>query len=124
MAQQQFPYTFVCEKCGGTFYSKLDPSGWRHRVCNACSGKQYKDYPVQNAVPTYNPQPVPTARPVYNNVQPQQVTKKEFNLEEYITDMLLVYSTLKEMCDATTLTIPEESLCAWTTSIMIQKGKM
>lgn len=121
---QQFPYTFVCEKCGGTFYSKLDPSGWRHHVCNACAGKQYKDYPVPNATPTYNPQPVPTARPVYNNVPPKQVEKQEFSLDEYITDMLSVYAALKMKCDELAFTVPEESLCAWTTSIMIQKGKV
>lgn len=122
---QSFPYTFTCEKCGGTFYSKLDPSGWRHHVCNACSGKNYKDYPVPGTqpTPTYQPKPVPTAKPVYNNVQPVQVEKKEFNLEDYISDMLLVYGTLKIMADQAKYTIPEESLCAWTTSIIIEKNK-
>ena len=121
---QNFPYTFTCEKCGGEFYSKLDPSGWRHHVCNACSGKNYKDYPVTNVTPSYQPKPVPTAKPVYNNVAPKLVEKKEFNLEEYIADMLVVYGTLKIMSDQATYTIPEECLCAWTTSIMIQKGKL
>lgn len=123
---QSFPYTYTCEKCGGQFYSKVDPSTWRHHVCNACSGKQYKDYPVAGTqpVPTYQPKPVPTAKPVYNNVQPVQVQKKEFDLENYITDMLLVYGTLKIMCDQAKYTIPEDCLCAWTTSIMIQKEKL
>ena len=126
MAQQQFPYTFVCEKCGGTFYSKIDPSSWRHRVCNACSGKQYKDYPVPGTqpVPTYQPQPVPTAKPVYNNVAPTQVTKKEFNLDEYIMDIIATYSAIKTACADAGLEIPVENICAWTTGAMIQKGKM
>ena len=122
---QQFPYTFVCEKCGGTFYSKLDPSGWRHHVCNACSGKQYKDYPVPGtqATPTYSPQPVPTAKPVYNKVAPVQVEKKEFNLSEYITDIIGTYLAIANACDEAGLTIPIENICAWTTGAMIQKGK-
>ena len=122
---QSFPYTFTCEKCGGQFYSKLDPSGWRHHVCNACSGKNYKDYPVQGtqATPTYNPQPVPTAKPVYNNVKPVQVEKKEFNLDEYITDIIATYLAIANACDSAGLTIPIENICAWTTGAMIQKGK-
>ena len=117
---QQFPYTFVCEKCGGTFYSKLDPSTWRHTICNKCSGKQYKDYPVEGTTPTYNPKPVPT-KPVYNNVP--VAPKKEFNLDEYIADLLMVYITLRDKADECGLTIPQENLCAWATGIMIQKGK-
>ena len=123
---QAFPYTYTCEKCGGQFYSKVDPSTWRHHVCNACSGKQYRDYPVANTqpAPTYNPQPVPTAKPVYNNVQPVAVAKKEFDSETYIAEMIEVYITLSTMCDEAKLTIPIENLCNWTTSIMIQKEKM
>lgn len=122
---QTFPYTFTCEQCGGTFYSKVDPSGWKHHKCNACSGKQYKDYPVANApaTPTYQPKPVPTAKPVYNNVQPAQVAKKEFNLEEFASDLLLAYGTIKLMSQEAGYTIPEDCLCAWATSAMIQKQK-
>jgi hypothetical protein len=119
---QDFQYTFRCEKCGGEFYSKIDPSSWRHHVCNKCSGKQYKDYPVTNGT-TYTPKQVPT-KPVYNNVPPKPVEKKDFNLEEYIAEMILVYVTLSSMCDEAKLTIPIENLCNWTTSIMIQKGRM
>lgn len=119
-ASQQFPYTFTCEVCGGQFYSKLDPSGWRHHKCNACSGKQYKDYPVEGTQPTYQPKPVPTAKPVYNNVTP---AKQPFNLDEYIADLIMVYITLRDKCDECGLTIPQENLCAWATGIMIQKGK-
>lgn len=121
---QGFDYTFKCEKCGGEFYSKVDPSGWRHHLCNACSGKQYKDYPVQGSTPTYTPKPVPTTKQVYNNVQPKPVEKKEFNLDEYIADLIFTYMTLSVMCDEAKLTIPVENLCNWTTSIMIQKGRM
>ena len=120
---QGFDYTFKCEKCG-EFYSKVDPSGWRHHLCNACSGKQYKDYPVANGSTTYTPKPVPTAKQVYNNVQPKPVEKKEFNLDEYIADLIFTYMTLSVMCDEAKLTIPVENLCNWTTSIMIQKGRM
>ena len=120
----QFPYTFTCDVCGGEFYSKVDPSGWRSHKCNACSGKQYKDYPVAGSQPkpTYQPKPVPV-KPVYNNVQAQPVAKAEFNLQEYIADLLMVYVTLRDMCDEAKLTIPQENLCAWATGIMIQKGK-
>lgn len=121
---QDFPFTFTCEKCGGTFYSKVDPSGWRHRLCNACSGKQYKDYPVQNATPGYAPKPVPTVKPVYNNVPPKQVEKKEFVLDEYITDIISTYLAISHACDEAGLTIPIENICAWTTGAMIQKGRM
>lgn len=114
-------YEFVCEKCGGRFYSKADPSGWRHKMCNACSGKPYKDYPVDTTTVTA-PKPVPI-KPVVNNVV-QQPPKKEFNLDEYIMDMLSVYETLKLSCDEAKLTIPIDNLCQWTTSIMIQKGKL
>ena len=122
---QAFPYTYTCEKCGGQFYSKVDPSGWRHHVCNACSGKQYKDYPVAGTQPTpvYNPQPVPTAKPVYNNIPAQHVPKKEFDLETYVAEMIEVYITLSTMCDEAKLTIPIENLCNWTTSILIEKNK-
>lgn len=122
---QSFPYTFTCEKCGGAFYSKVDPSDWRHHVCNSCSGKPYRDYPVAGVAPqpVYQPKPVPTAKPVYNNVQPQQVSQKEFDLEEYITDMIITYSTLATMCDEAKLTIPIDNLCNWTTSIMIQRER-
>ena len=119
---QSFPYTYTCEVCGGTFYSKVDPSGWHHHKCNKCSGKNYKDYPVNNS-PSYQPKPVPTAKPVYNNVPAAQVPKKEFNLTAYIAEMLEVYGTIKVMADQETYTIPEDCICSWTTSIMIQKQK-
>ena len=85
-------YTFTCEKCGGEFYSKVDPSGWRHKVCNACSGKPYKDLPV-NGNSNYQPKPVPTSRPNYNNVAPTPV-KKEFDDEEYMADIISTYVRL------------------------------
>lgn len=115
-----FPYTFVCEKCGKEFYSKADPSGWAHTICNACSGKSYKDYPVQNSTPQYQPKPVPTSKPsqVYT---PQP--KPEFDCEKYIDEVLVVYGMLKHKADVAGYKIPEESLCAWTTSIMIQRSK-
>jgi len=122
---QSFPYTFVCEKCGGTFYSKVDPSGWRHHVCNACSGKQYKDYPVPGtmATPTYSPKPVPTAKPTYNNVPVAKIEKKEFNLDEYICDVIGTFLAIRTACEDANLNIPVENLCAWTTGALIQKGK-
>lgn len=117
-------YTFTCEKCGGEFYSKADPSGWRHRMCNACSGKPYKDLPVEGSVPktpTYTPKYTPS-KPSYQPAQPA-VAKKEFNLDEYISDMLVTYDALRIACDQAKLTIPTDCLCSWTTSIMIQKGR-
>lgn len=119
---QSFPFTFTCEKCGGEFYSKVDPSDWRHHVCNACSGKQYKDYPV-NSTPSYTPKPVPT-KPVYNNVQAQSVVKKDFNMDEYIADIIATYTKISQACDEAGLTIPIENICAWTTGALIQKGRM
>ena len=119
---QQFDYTFTCDKCGGEFYSKVDPSGWRHHLCNACSGKQFKDYPVNK--PSYSPKPVPTSKPVYNNIPPKQVEKKEFNLDEYITDIIGTYLAISNACDEAKLTIPIENICAWTTGAIIAKGKV
>lgn len=121
---QGFDYTFRCEKCGGEFYSKVDPSGWRHHLCNACSGKQYKDYPVASGSTTYTPKPVPTSKQVYNNIPAKPVEKKEFNLDEYICDLIQTYIAVSSACDEAKLTIPVENLCNWTTSIMIQKGRM
>ena len=121
MAEQ---FVFTCEKCGGQFYSKVDPSGWRHTICNKCSGKPYKDFPVpsgSNVTPQYTPKPVPT-KPVYNKQATAQ-QPQEFNLQEYIADLLMVYTTLRDMVDESGLTIPQENLCAWATGIMIQKGK-
>ena len=115
-------FTFTCEKCGGQFYSKADPSNWRHKLCNACSGKPYKDLPVSNS-PSYTPHPVPTTKPQYNNIPPQQV-KKEFDDEEYMADIISTYVRLSAMCDEAKITIPVDNLCNWTTSIMIQKGRM
>jgi hypothetical protein len=122
---QAFPYTYTCEVCGGTFYSKVDPSSWHHHKCNKCSGKQYRDYPVEGtqSMPVYQPKPVPTSKPVYNNVQPVVVPKKEFNLDEYITDIIATYIAISNACDEAKLTIPVENLCAWTTGALIQKGK-
>lgn len=118
-------FTFTCEKCGKDFYSKTDPSGWRHKMCNACSGKPYKDYPVGSNVsvaPAYTPRPVPTAKPVYNKPA-IETPKQEFNLQEYISDLLMVYVALRDMIDESGLTIPQENICQWATGIMIQKGK-
>lgn len=120
---QGFNYTFICDKCGREFYSKVDPSGWRHHLCNACSGKQFKDYPVEGSVATYTPKQVPTNKPVYNNVPPKQVEKKEFNIEEYASDLLIMYGTIKLMSQQAGYTIPEDCLCAWATSAMIAKGR-
>lgn len=114
-------FKFTCEKCGGEFYSKADPSGWKHTVCNACSGKPYKDYPVETtSLPA--PKPVPI-KPVYNKVAQQQPSR-EFNLDEYIMEIITTYDALRMACDDAKLTIPIDNLCQWTTSIMIQKGKM
>lgn len=118
-------FEYTCEKCGGRFYSKADPNGWKHTVCNACSGKPYKDYPVNSNVTVATapqPKPVPI-KPTYNNVAVGKVEREEFNLEEYVSDMMIVYGTLVEMVKETGYDIPVENLCNWTTSIMIQKGK-
>lgn len=118
-----FDYQFQCEKCGGLFYSKVDPSGWRHHYCNACSGKPYKDYPVDATSKTVQEvvKPVPI-KPVYNNVAPA-TPKKDFNIDEYIMDIISTYQMLASACDEAKMTIPIDNLCQWTTSIMIQKGK-
>ena len=50
--------------------------------------------------------------------------KKEFDLESYIADMLMVYSTLKRLIDENRFTIHEDNICSWVTSIMIQKEKL
>lgn len=113
-------FEFTCEKCGGRFYSKADPSTWRTKMCNSCSGKPYKDYPV-DTTSIVAPKPIPV-KPVYNKVAESQV-KKEFNLDEYIMDIISTFEALSMACDEAKLTIPIDNLCQWTTSIMIQKGK-
>lgn len=117
-----FQFTYTCEKCGKEFYSKADPSNWAHTICNACSGKPYKDYPVQQGSVTtqFTPKSVPVSKQTQAFV-PQQ--KEEFDCEKYIDDMLIVYGMLKHKADLAKYTIPEESLCAWTTSIMIQRSR-
>ena len=116
-------FTFICEKCGGTFQSKSDPSKWRHRLCNNCRGNQYASNPQGTS---YSPRPVPVQPQLQGVVYNQQATpiKKEFDIEGYVSDMLFVYATLKRMVDENKMTIPEASLCQWTTSIMIQKDKI
>ena len=120
----ELPFTFVCEKCGRTFGSKVDPSGWRHKICNGCSGKPYKDYPVDSPS-AYTVKPVPSSRGIqYSSGVVDMQPKKEFDLESYIADMLMVYSTLKRLIDENRFTIPEDNICSWVTSIMIQKEKL
>lgn len=118
-------YTFTCDTCGGTFYSKADPSNWRTKRCNKCSGKPYKDLPVPGAAPVQAVpvQPVPQQNFSQPVAAPVQVQKPEFDLEAYISDVLVTYNTIKLMADEARLTIPEQSICQWVTSIMIQKEK-
>ena len=78
-------YKFTCDKCGREFYSKADPSGWRSHLCNGCSGKPYKDYPVETTS-VAAPKPLPV-KPVYNQAA-NEVIKKEFNIDSYIMDIL------------------------------------
>lgn len=121
-------YTFVCESCGGVFKSKVDPTNWRTKKCNKCSGKPYTDYPVDasQAPQGYSPRPVPTTTGV-QYTQPKQAThiqpKKQFDKEAYIADIIETYLMLKNALDTNTLTIPEDNICNWVTSIMIQKEK-
>ena len=37
--------------------------------------------------------------------------------------MLVVYGTLKTMCDEARYTITEDYICSWTASIIIEKNK-
>ena len=119
-------YTFVCEKCGGTFQSKTDPTTWRKRLCNNCRGNKYA---TNNQSGGYQPRTVPTAVQTTQSVPTNVVyantnlAKKEFDLESYITDMFLVYATIKRMADENQMTIPADNICNWTTSIMIEKNK-
>lgn len=119
---QSFPFTFTCDVCGGEFYSKVDPSNWHSHKCNKCSGKNFKDYPVAGSAPKYTPKAVPTAKTSYTP-QPVKVEKKEFNLDEYIMDIISTYLAISNACDEAKLTIPIENICAWTTGALIQKGR-
>lgn len=119
---QQFDYTFTCEKCGGTFYSKVNPSGWRHHLCNACSGKQFRDYPVEGTTPQFTPKHVPIKRDIKPTSKP--IDKQVFNIDEYIADIIGTYIMISSACKDAGLDIPVENICAWTTGAMIQKGKM
>jgi hypothetical protein len=41
-----------------------------------------------------------------------------------MADIISTYVRLSAMCDEAKITIPVDNLCNWTTSIMIQKGRM
>ena len=42
----------------------------------------------------------------------------------YISEMVVVYKAIKDVCKEEGLEIPEANLAQWTTSIMIQKDRM
>lgn len=96
-------YSFVCEKCGKTVSCNSDPSKWKSRVCMDCRNG---NKPSSTAPATrYTP---PT---------------KSFDLLTYVSEMIVVYKTLKDVCQEEGVEIPEANLAQWTTSIMIQKDR-
>ena len=97
-------YSFVCEKCGKTVSCNSDPSKWKSKVCMDCRNKATSTPKVQ-ASTRYTP---PT---------------KSFDLMTYISEMVVVYKAIKDVCKEEGLEIPEANLAQWTTSIMIAKDR-
>ena len=92
-------YSFVCEKCGKTVSCKSDPSKWKQKICMDCRN-QSAPKPEQRYTPP-----------------------KGFDLVTYVAEMIVVYTTIKNMVKEEGLEIPEANIAQWTTSIMIQKDK-
>lgn len=96
-------YSFVCEKCGKTVSCNSDPSKWKSRICLDCRDNKSSGASAPSS--RYTP---PT---------------KSFDLLTYVSEMVVVYKTLKDVCKEEGIEIPEANLAQWTTSIMIQKDK-
>lgn len=96
-------YSFVCEKCGKTVSCNSDPTKWKSRICLDCRDSKTSATPAPSS--RYTP---PT---------------KSFDLLTYVSEMVVVYKTLKDVCKEEGIEIPEANLAQWTTSIMIQKDK-
>lgn len=106
---------FICEQCGKEVDCGMkDPSSWKSKLCFDCRQAQ-----SGGAKSSYTPK--------YSTSKAQSATKyqptKSFNLETYINDMLDVYEALKYSCEGRGVDVPQENLCAWVTSIMIQREK-
>lgn len=96
-------YSFVCEKCGKTVSCNSDPTKWKSRICLDCRDSKASATPTPSS--RYTP---PT---------------KSFDLLTYVSEMVVVYKTLKDVCKEEDIEIPEANLAQWTTSIMIQKDR-
>lgn len=97
-------YSFVCEKCGKTVSCNSDPTKWKNRICLDCRDSKTSTTPAPSS--RYTP---PT---------------KSFDLLTYVSEMVVVYKTLKDVCKEEGIEIPEANLAQWTTSIMIQKDRV
>lgn len=104
-------YTFVCEKCGKTVQCKSDPSTWKQRICLDCRGTTGKTTTTKTSYAKFSPNPA------------KYEPKKTFDLMTYISEMVVVYKALKEVCKEEGIEIPEANLAQWTTSVMIQKDR-
>jgi hypothetical protein len=107
---------FICEQCGKEVDCGMkDPSSWKSKLCFDCRQAQ-----SGGAKPSYTPKYGTTSKaPSVAKYQPT----KSFNLETYINDMLDTYEAITYACEGRGLKVPQENLCAWVTSIMIQKEK-
>ena len=100
---------FICEVCGKEVdCGNKNPANWKQKLCYTCRKAQNGQLSA------------PAKAPSVQKYEPQ----KAFNMEQYISDLLDVYEMLVYSAQGRNLDIPAESLCAWATSAMIQKGKI
>lgn len=100
---------FICESCGKEVdCGDKNPANWKQKLCYTCRLKQKSSTPVAPA-------------------KAQAVTKyepaKAFNVEQYINELVEVYEMFTYVLQGKGIELPPESICAWATSLMIQKGK-
>lgn len=111
-------FEFICEVCGKECTSQTDPSTWKQgKICWDCRKNKSAQTKTSATQSTSNGYSKAT------NINSYRKSTTEFDLSNYIDELLTVYQTLKEKAFEAGLDIPETNLCQWTTSILIQKDK-
>ena len=99
---------FICEKCGKEVdCGDKNPANWKQKLC-------YTYRKAQNSG-----MQAPAKASQVQKYEP----KLEFSTEDYVNNLLDAYEMILYATQGRNLDIPAECLCAWATSLMIQKGK-